>query len=102
MSLSAGGYETWVNDGNGNTLNGFDWGKPGWQTHLIPDAEGLRAHTILEWERGLGFPDHWTVGVPESARGTMIGNAMQVGMAYWLGQRLQAVHTELHPIVSAA
>jgi len=52
----------------------------------------VRTLTITEWERLLGFEDGWTEGVPLSARFRMLGNAMQVGMADWLGRRLAAVH----------
>lgn len=101
-SLSKGGYETWVNDGRGNTLSGFDWGLPGWATHMLPDGNGLRIPTILEWERGLGFPDHWTAGVPISSRGQMVGNSMQVGMAWWAGSRLEQEHAKIHRLVGVA
>jgi len=99
--LSKGGYETWVTDGFGNTLNGFDGGGPARQTHLIAQGGGVRTLTLTEWERLQGFPDGWTEGVPVSARYVMLGNAMHTGMAEWLGRRLLAVHEATPYLVSA-
>lgn len=97
--MSRGGYETWVTDGVGNTLTGFDGGGPARQTHLIGQGGRLRSLTLTEWERLQMFPDGWTEGVPDSARFTQLGNAMHVGMADWLGGRLVAVDSAL-PMVS--
>lgn len=91
-ALSKGGYETWVSDGDGNTLTGFDGGGATRQTHLIAQHGRLRTLTLTEWERLQGFSDGWTDGIPDSARFTALGNAMHVGMATWLGRRLTAVH----------
>jgi DNA (cytosine-5)-methyltransferase 1 len=92
--VSKGGYETWVADGMANTLTGFDGGGPARQTHLISQGGHLRTLTLTEWERLQGFPDDWTAGTgaPDSARYQMLGNAMHVGMAEWLGHRLAAAH----------
>jgi len=100
-ALSKGGYETWVADGNANTLTGFDGGGAARQTHLIAQHGRLRTLTLTEWERLQGFPDGWTTGVPDSARYTAIGNAMHVGMAEWLGRRLVQVHQNLNLIGAA-
>lgn len=89
-----------------NTLTGFDGGGPARQTHLIAQNGGVRALTLVEWERLQGFPDGWTAGLPEgdlrrkkvlikAGRYTMIGNSMHVGMADWLGRRLLGVHASL-------
>ena len=67
-ALSKGGYETWVADGDANTLTGFDGGGPARQTHLIAQAGRVRTLTLTEWERLQGFPDGWTEGIPASAR----------------------------------
>jgi DNA (cytosine-5)-methyltransferase 1 len=98
-ALSKGGYETWVADGFGNTLTGFDGGGPARQTHLIAQGGGVRTLTLTEWERLQMFPDGWTEGVPDSARFTMLGNAMHVGMAQWLGHRLVSVDQALPSLV---
>lgn len=100
-SLDKGGYETWVSDGVANTLTGFDGGGPLRQTHLIAQAGRLRTLTLTEWERLQGFDDHWTEGIPPSARYTAIGNAMHVGMAYWLGTRLMQEHTRVPQLTYA-
>lgn len=97
-ALSKGGYETWVSDGVGNTLTGFDGGGPARQTHLIGQHGRVRTLTLTEWERLQGFADDWTAMLPDSARYTALGNAMHVGMATWLGRRLLAVNTTLPQI----
>jgi len=99
-ALSKGGYETWVSDGDANTLTGFDYGGPKRQTHLIAQDGRLRTATLREWERLQGFPDDWTVGIPESARGTGIGNAMHVGMARWVMSGIRETHHAL-PLIGA-
>lgn len=100
-SLAAGGYETWVADDHANTLTGFDGGLPTRQTHLIAQGGRVRTLTPLEWERLQCLPDGHTdvPGVPESERFTMLGNAMHVGMAEWLGRRLVAVDAAL-PLIT--
>lgn len=100
-ALSKGGYETWVADGQGNTLTGFDGGGPARQTHLIAQGNRLRTLTLTEWERLQGFPDGWTDGIPDSARYTALGNAMHVGMSEWLGRRLMSVDSSLRQLVGA-
>ena len=97
-ALSKGGYETWVADGNGNVLTGFDGGGPTRQTHLIVQSERARTLTLTEWERLQGFDDGWTEGIPDSARFTALGNAVHVGTAEWLARRLRAVDEKLAPI----
>jgi DNA (cytosine-5)-methyltransferase 1 len=91
-SAKEGGYATWLNDGEGNTLTGFDSGTTR-QTHLVAQAGRLRVLTLTEWERLQGFPDDWTAGVPDGARFEQLGNAVHVGTAQWLADRLVAVHT---------
>lgn len=81
-----------------NTLTGFDGGGPNRQTHILLQEGRLRTFTLTEWERLQGFPDGWTEGIPESARYQALGNAMHVGMARWLGQRLVAVNNALPQI----
>jgi len=95
-ALSKGGYETWVQAQDGNTLTGFDGGAATRQTHLVAQNGRLRTLTLTEWERLQGFPDGWTAAIPNSARYTALGNAIHTGTAAWLGQNLRAVHTALH------
>jgi site-specific DNA-cytosine methylase len=98
MAISKGGYETWVPATHANTLTGFDAGLPTRQTHLILTEDGLRTLTLTEWERLQCLPDgHTDVGISDSDRFTMLGNAMHAGMARWLGERLVSVHHAIHP-----
>jgi DNA (cytosine-5)-methyltransferase 1 len=87
-SLAAGGYETWVESEFSNVLTGFDGGGPMRQTHLVMQGGRLRTLTLREWERLQGFPDDWTAGIPESHRYQVIGDAMNVHQAAWLGRRI--------------
>jgi DNA (cytosine-5)-methyltransferase 1 len=98
--LTEGGYETWVPDQYANTLTGFDGGGPARQTHLIVQpGQPPRALTLLEWERLQGFPDGWTKAMTDAQRYTAIGNAMHVGMASWLANRITKVSAAL-PLLS--
>lgn len=90
---SSSDYATWLDDGQANTLTGFDSGTR--QTHLIAQGGRLRRPTLTEWERLQGFRDGWTAGVPDSARFTALGNAMHADAAAWLGGRLAAVDAAL-------
>ena len=40
-----------------------------------------------------GFPDDWTLvdGMKDSPRYRMMGNAVTVSVAYWIGQQIMAV-----------
>jgi DNA (cytosine-5)-methyltransferase 1 len=51
---------------------------------------GVRRLTPLECERLQGFPDDWTNvnGMSDSARYRMLGNAVAVSVAEWIGRRL--------------
>ena len=86
-------YATWVPDDYSNTLTGFDKGNR--QTNIIVQQGRARFLTLTEWERLTGFPDGWTAGISDSARQDAIGDAMHVGMASWLGQRLLTVDSTL-------
>lgn len=101
-SLALGGYETWVADGDGNVLTGFDGGLATRQTHLIAQHNRLRTLSLTEWERGMGFPDGWTAMLKDSARYAAIGDAIHTGTAEWLARRLVAVDALLPQIGMAA
>jgi DNA (cytosine-5)-methyltransferase 1 len=100
-SLAKGGYETWVPAEFANTLTGFDGGAATRQTHLVLQNGRLRTLTHVEWERLMGFPDGWTAAVPASHRYQVLGDAMNVNQAEWLGRRLLAVDTAL-PMIGVA
>ena len=51
----------------------------------------VRRLTPLECERLQGFPDLWTEGHSDSARYRMIGNAVCVPVAEWIGRRIMEV-----------
>lgn len=51
---------------------------------------GVRRLMPLECERLQGFPDGWTDGHSDTQRYRMIGNAVAVPVAEWLGRRLMA------------
>lgn len=53
---------------------------------------GVRRLTPRECERLQGFPDDWTEGHADAARYRMMGNAVAVPCAQWIGKRLVRVH----------
>ena len=55
------------------------------------DGDRFRFPTPLECERLQGFPDHWTAGFSSTQRYKMIGNAVSVPVAKWLGERIEEV-----------
>lgn len=91
-------FATWVDDGRTNTLNCFDVGLTR-TTHIVVQGDTARMLTPVEWERLQGFPDGWTdvPGVPESARYTMLGDALAVPIGEWVARRIAAI-----PLLAAA
>jgi site-specific DNA-cytosine methylase len=83
-----------------NTLTGFDGGAATRQTHLILQNNALRTLSITEWERLQGFEDGWTSAIPKSHRYQVLGDAMNVDQAEWLGRRLVAADAAL-PMIGA-
>lgn len=51
---------------------------------------GVRYLTPVECERLQGFPDGWTEGFPKTVRYRMMGNAVTVNVAEWIGKRIMA------------
>lgn len=49
---------------------------------------GVRRLTPLECERLQGFPDNWTAGLSDTARYRLLGNAVAVPVAKWIGRRI--------------
>lgn len=49
---------------------------------------GLRKLTPTECERLQGFPDGWSDGFADSTRYKMLGNAVAVPVAEWIGRRI--------------
>lgn len=56
--------------------------------HRSPQAVGVRRLTPTECERLMGFPDGWTEGFSDTHRYRMLGNAVAVPCAAWIGRRL--------------
>jgi DNA (cytosine-5)-methyltransferase 1 len=62
------------------------------------DVKKIRRLSILESERLMGWPDHWTAEsdtgkpIPLTARYKMCGNGVVSNVAEWIGRRLIAVH----------
>jgi len=50
---------------------------------------GLRLLSYAERESLQGLPSGWTDGIPQSARERMVGNAVTVPVAKWLGERIK-------------
>gem|GEM_PF-2768204 len=61
------------------------------QTQAVLDGSVVRSLTPLECERLQGFPDGWTEGFPKGARYRMLGNAVTVNVAEWIGRRITDV-----------
>jgi DNA (cytosine-5)-methyltransferase 1 len=53
-------------------------------------VSGVRRLTPRECERLQGFPDDWTAGFSDSVRYRMLGNAVAVPVAEWIGRRIAA------------
>ena len=77
------------------SADGYGVGRP----HVIydqPRFEGkgpMRALTPLECERLQGFPDGWTLGIPQSRRYEVLGNAVTVNVIEFLGKRILSLFT---------
>lgn len=67
------------------------------RTPCILDKGRARIATPLEWERAMGFPDHYTLleksGRPQAdgPRYRQLGNSMSVDVVRWLGSRISEV-----------
>lgn len=85
-------FSTYVADTQINTLNGFDGGWGARQTNLVLDQGRLRVLTLEEWELAQGFTPGWTASMSDRARFLALGDAMNVHVARWLGERLRNVH----------
>jgi len=63
-------------------------GKPGQGYPAALQAGLVRRLTPTECERLMGFPDGWTAGHADSSRYRMLGNAVCVPVAEWIGRRI--------------
>lgn len=64
----------------------LDVGKVGGMA--VAGGLGVRRLTPTECERLQGFPDGWTSGFSDSVRYRMLGNAVCVPVAEWIGRRV--------------
>lgn len=74
---------------NGRALSGGG-GKPGQRYPAALTGIGVRRLTPRECERLQGFPDDWTAGFSDYTRYRMLGNAVAVPVAAWIGKRVMA------------
>jgi DNA (cytosine-5)-methyltransferase 1 len=65
----------------------LSFGKPNLHCGQVP-AVWVRRLTPTECERLQGFLDGWTDGQSDSARYRMLGNAVCVNVAEWIGRRI--------------
>ena len=63
-------------------------GKAGQGYPAALTLSGVRRLTPTECERLQGFPDGWTAGHSDTVRYRMLGNAVCVAVAEWLGRRI--------------
>lgn len=61
------------------------------ETYCYEDGIGLRYLTCKEREALQGFPLGWTSGFSKTRRAIMLGNAVPVPMARWIGERVREV-----------
>lgn len=63
------------------------------QTPAVLTGMGVRRLTVTECERLQGFPDNFTAvdGVSDTARYKMLGNAVAVPKAKWIGRQILGV-----------
>lgn len=62
-------------------------------THVVQDKETGRLRLLdpLECERMQTFPDHWTEGMPKTARYFMMGNALVCGLVTEIGKGIDKI-----------
>lgn len=79
----------YTDDGVAVTLNS-EGGGMGAKTGLYFTGNVVRRLTPLECERLQGFPDNWTEGFKDGTRYKMLGNAVTVNVAEYLGRQIMA------------
>ena len=75
---------------HGGGLNGQD----AYSGRVLAPRGVVRRLTPKECERLQGFDDDWTAGQADSHRYRQIGNAVAVGVAYWVANRLKLDHAK--------
>lgn len=77
----------WAPDAVPTLKNGSTVGIPSPPAILMPDGQIIKPD-IRDVERLQGFPEDYTADAPERSRWSLIGNAVSVPVAAWLGRRL--------------
>lgn len=78
----------WAPDAVPTLKNGSTVGIPSPPAILLPDGRVIKPD-IRDAERLQGFPEDWTAAAPERLRWALVGNAVSVPVAAWLGRRLK-------------
>jgi len=77
----------WAPDAIPTLKNGSTVGIPSPPAILLPNGRIIKPD-IRDAERLQGFEANWTVAAPERLRWSLVGNAVSVPVAAWLGKRL--------------
>lgn len=78
----------WAPDAVPTLKNGSTVGIPSPPAIMMPDGRLIKPD-IRDAERLQGFPSDWTCDAPERLRWSLVGNAVSVPVAAWLGSRLE-------------
>ena len=78
----------WAPDAIPTLKNGSTIGIPSPPSILLPGGQIVKPD-IRDAERLQGFPSGWTASAPERLRWSLVGNAVSVPVAAWLGKRLK-------------
>ena len=78
----------WAPDAIPTLKNGSTIGIPSPPAILLPSGEIVKPD-IRDAERLQGFPEDWTEAAPDRQRWSLVGNAVTVDVAEWLGSRLK-------------
>lgn len=83
----------WAVDAVPTLKGGSTIGIPSPPAIRLPDSQGIVTPDIRDAERLQGFPEDWTLpavelGLRKGARWKLVGNAVSVPVAEWLGARL--------------
>lgn len=77
----------WAPDAVPTLKNGSTVGIPSPPAILLPSGDVIKPD-IRDAERLQGFPEDYTLAAPERLRWSLVGNAVSVPVANWLGRRL--------------
>lgn len=78
----------WAPDAVPTLKNGSTVGIPSPPAILMPDGRIIKPD-LQDAERLQGFDPDWTIAAPERLRWSLVGNAVSVPVAAWLGNRLE-------------